>query len=71
MIGPDAHLFDVGVGIDFVNNDVAHRLNRGVDGHPAPSLGRVLRQLIDRSWPVIRYGALASGAATLAGRPIS
>src|SRR5437879_10887311 len=41
MIGPDAHLFDVSVAVDFVNKDVAHRLIPGVDGDPTASLCRV------------------------------
>jgi len=47
MVGPDAHLLDVGVPIDFVDKDVAHWLIRGVDGNPTPTLGCVLRQFIN------------------------
>lgn len=67
-IGTDAHLLDVSVPIDFVDKDVAHRLIRGVDGNPTPPLGRVLRQLIDRSWLAIRDGVQAHRSELLCGQ---
>ena len=69
MIGTDVQLLDVGVPIDFVHKDEAHRLIRGIDCNPTPPLGRVLRQLVDRSWLIIRDGVQAHRSELLSGQP--
>jgi len=71
MIRLDAHLFDVGVAVDLVNNDIPDRVILGVYGDPTPPVGRVVREFLERRWLIVGDGVQANGAELFAGQPLN
>ncbi len=66
----NADLGNVGIPVNFVHEDVGHRLVRAIDSDPAPSADRICRQFSFGTWLVIGDGRQPDHAEHLSGRPL-
>ena len=70
MIRPNADLFDVGIAVDPVNDDIAHRTILGVHRYAATPPNRVVGEFFECRWRIIGDAVHADPTELFPGEPL-